>query len=589
MDTRMLDVAIGLVLVFALLSLIVTAIQEAHTSIRNKRGQNLARLVCSLVGDNRELSNKILAEPFLQSMAMEQPNGAQRTPSYLSGDVFVTGLLGYLSRIYTNGARPPTPQQLITQLKQQMGGKDKTLAINMETLLGGADLDWPSFEKRLQAWFDAVGERASGWYKRENQVHLFTIGLLMAVALNVNPIIITKALWRDAALRTSTVAQAQLALQAYQAQSGLAVTAPAAGSAPTVKPAYVSEQLDGYLTTIQVMLAGMPAPSAKEFQENKPQAFEEATRQAGKLKALLNAERNASEPKQKELRDTAKDGFDLQLGLLHHAARLDLKSRDECRAMNLLSSLCAVFDELKAAVESAKNEVRNERLARGVGQGDPVSTALLRQACNELKGGDMDLCVRFKNLGILEQAGLPIGWADDTWPKVFCRKDGCASQVMALGSLQDAGNWGVAIAGWLLTAVAVTLGAPFWFDLLGKLIKIRGSGGKPADSEAGAVPNSTTGGAPAANPTGGATAGQTASQDAINDAERGLTEDEVIRIQRALPVPADKQSGRLDLVTREAIATWQKKNGAVATGQLTQQQIHTLLHPIDLEDDGYVG
>jgi hypothetical protein len=33
--------------------------------------------------------------------------------------------------------------------------------------------------------------------------------------------------------------------------------------------------------------------------------------------------------------------------------------------------------------------------------------------------------------------------------------------------------------GWLLTIVAVSLGAPFWFDLLQRLINIRGSGTKP--------------------------------------------------------------------------------------------------------------
>lgn len=34
------------------------------------------------------------------------------------------------------------------------------------------------------------------------------------------------------------------------------------------------------------------------------------------------------------------------------------------------------------------------------------------------------------------------------------------------------------IPGWLFTAFAASLGAPFWFDLLGKLNSIRSSGGK---------------------------------------------------------------------------------------------------------------
>jgi hypothetical protein len=40
------------------------------------------------------------------------------------------------------------------------------------------------------------------------------------------------------------------------------------------------------------------------------------------------------------------------------------------------------------------------------------------------------------------------------------------------------------IVGLLLTAVALTLGAPFWFDLLSKLVKLRSSGDKPTKEAA---------------------------------------------------------------------------------------------------------
>jgi len=39
--------------------------------------------------------------------------------------------------------------------------------------------------------------------------------------------------------------------------------------------------------------------------------------------------------------------------------------------------------------------------------------------------------------------------------------------------------------GWLITALAISLGAPFWFDLLSKLIQIRGAGTKPISSNQG--------------------------------------------------------------------------------------------------------
>jgi hypothetical protein len=35
--------------------------------------------------------------------------------------------------------------------------------------------------------------------------------------------------------------------------------------------------------------------------------------------------------------------------------------------------------------------------------------------------------------------------------------------------------------GWLITAFAVSLGAPFWFDLLNKFVNVRASGKAPEE------------------------------------------------------------------------------------------------------------
>ena len=44
---------------------------------------------------------------------------------------------------------------------------------------------------------------------------------------------------------------------------------------------------------------------------------------------------------------------------------------------------------------------------------------------------------------------------------------------------QNIWDWLQRIAGWLVTALAISLGAPFWFDLLKKFVSIRGSGDLP--------------------------------------------------------------------------------------------------------------
>jgi hypothetical protein len=64
----------------------------------------------------------------------------------------------------------------------------------------------------------------------------------------------------------------------------------------------------------------------------------------------------------------------------------------------------------------------------------------------------------------MDALGDVLGWKRD------------APRLSQLGWLQH-------LFGWFLTAVAVSLGAPFWFDVLNKLINIRNAGKKPAKSD----------------------------------------------------------------------------------------------------------
>jgi hypothetical protein len=74
-----------------------------------------------------------------------------------------------------------------------------------------------------------------------------------------------------------------------------------------------------------------------------------------------------------------------------------------------------------------------------------------------------------------------------------------ANDVLSLGwkhkflSAEDVGDWFWAIIGWIITALAISLGAPFWFDLLNKLVKLRSSTqiesrNPNADKNSGSIP-----------------------------------------------------------------------------------------------------
>ncbi|HVW78187.1 MAG TPA: hypothetical protein VHB45_11295 [Alloacidobacterium sp.] len=74
---------------------------------------------------------------------------------------------------------------------------------------------------------------------------------------------------------------------------------------------------------------------------------------------------------------------------------------------------------------------------------------------------------------------LPLGY---TWKEVasYWQNHADLEQRGYVGVL---GHWGYNLAGWLLTAIAVSLGAPFWFDLLNKLVNLRLAGLKPPKAE----------------------------------------------------------------------------------------------------------
>jgi hypothetical protein len=70
---------------------------------------------------------------------------------------------------------------------------------------------------------------------------------------------------------------------------------------------------------------------------------------------------------------------------------------------------------------------------------------------------------------------LPIGWDHDTSACLF-RQSSCGKPP---GGSELTWAWLVLIAGWLITALASSLGTQFWFQVLGEALSLRAAGAKP--------------------------------------------------------------------------------------------------------------
>src|SRR6266702_538701 len=72
------------------------------------------------------------------------------------------------------------------------------------------------------------------------------------------------------------------------------------------------------------------------------------------------------------------------------------------------------------------------------------------------------------NLSVLQSLSLPIGWNGSKWPGIEEQKEGTTySRRFSILSLL------IVVGGWFLTAIAMTVGAPFWFDLFNKCMVVR--------------------------------------------------------------------------------------------------------------------
>jgi len=87
----------------------------------------------------------------------------------------------------------------------------------------------------------------------------------------------------------------------------------------------------------------------------------------------------------------------------------------------------------------------------------------------------------------LESAGLPIGWylPNRAARAPLLQTEWCARPGVSTASAAPAPCWNpqwfdypIVLLGWVLTVLAVSLGAGFWFDVLTKALQLRGSGPK---------------------------------------------------------------------------------------------------------------
>ena len=408
-NSQILDVAIGMIFIYLLLSLMCSAANEVIESLLKKRAKHLEQGLRELL-QNQDLVAKVYNHSLVNGLfGGRYIPRSRRLPSYIPSSNFALALMDLVlpgqaanATAMSGAARatvsPPTPPasphvMINVSGSPALGAAAPPPAVAVAApvvlpnpleplrnalqnfpypevraallpLVDAAGNDAARARENIEGWFNASMDRVSGWYKRRAQVILLIIGLIVTMGLNADSIIVAKRLASDRALRESVVAAADSYAKANATANS--TQSPTPTPTPTPKPAAATKPPTSATPTPTpaVVAAATPKPS------NSP------------------------------------------------APTPDACLKDDCI--------------------------------------DPESPK----------------CKLKKSQCKLQELGLPIGWdlpdePQTKWP----------------GLHFWSGNFWIGWAvqsrlhflGWLLTALAISLGAPFWFDMLNKFIVVRGT------------------------------------------------------------------------------------------------------------------
>ena len=175
--SEILDIAVGMVLVYLLLSLILTAVQETLEAWLKTRAANLERSLRELLQGDDALVERFYDHPLVYALHATPRSGSgdaaaapKARPSYIPRETFAAALIDLVKT---------DPDKVSPELKRAFDGLNNL-----------ADGDLTKLRREIETWFDGAMDRASGWYKRKVHARLFWLGLGVALILNVNSVIL---------------------------------------------------------------------------------------------------------------------------------------------------------------------------------------------------------------------------------------------------------------------------------------------------------------------------------------------------------------------------------------------------------------
>ncbi|HEX6902448.1 MAG TPA: hypothetical protein VF789_22200 [Thermoanaerobaculia bacterium] len=200
-----LDVAIGMVLIYTLLSLMCSTIKEGISSLMAWRAATLRQGLDNLLGD--DFARTVFGHHLVQGLVPRNRMPWKKRPSYIPSRTFVLAVLDSLGK--ENGAGFPQTVEDARKGALKIAEKNPDVGRALLALVDEAEGDFEKLKHNITQWFDSSMQRVSGWYRRKAETVILAIAILVSVVLGIDSIQLGKSLWANPALRTVAIEAAQ--------------------------------------------------------------------------------------------------------------------------------------------------------------------------------------------------------------------------------------------------------------------------------------------------------------------------------------------------------------------------------------------
>ena len=256
--SAILDTAIGLIFVYLLVSLIITAANELLAAFFRWRANNLFLGIRELLQDQGAtgLAARFYDHPLVQGLAAKG-----KKPSYIPSRTFALTLLDLVSPASSGTDRT------LDDLKLGIEKLPASLQVTFRVLLDEAEHDIEKFKKQLEIWFNNAMERVSGWYKRKTQAVQLLLAVIIVAVGNIDSVRIARSLsginspLRDS-IKTAAQSFVEQNLQQGDAEKQLSNATEAIGNLALpigwVKAGFEPSTILGWLITALAASLGAP-------------------------------------------------------------------------------------------------------------------------------------------------------------------------------------------------------------------------------------------------------------------------------------------------------------------------------------------